>query len=91
MVNITPRPLSSPRKKKPRSYWIGEDTELFIQNFVGNPSNCQLMNTIVERRNSYFSVFVCRSQGHTHILQQAGLLAIRKMELGEVNSHNKTN
>jgi len=59
--------------------------------FVGNPSNCQLMNTIVERRIIYFSVFVCRSQGHTHILQEAGLLAIRKLELGEVYSYNKTN
>jgi len=48
------------------------------------------MNTIVERRISYFPVFVCRSQGHTHILQQAGLLAIRKLELGEVYPYNKT-
>jgi hypothetical protein len=33
MVNITLRPLSSPRND-PGSYWIGEDTELFIQKYT---------------------------------------------------------
>lgn len=33
MVNITPRPLSSLRNN-PGSYWIGEDTELFIQKYA---------------------------------------------------------
>jgi len=33
MVNITLRPLSSPRNN-PGSYWIGEDTELFIQKYA---------------------------------------------------------
>jgi len=33
MVNITPRPLSSPRNDL-GSYWIGEDTELCIQKYT---------------------------------------------------------
>lgn len=33
MDNITPRPLFSPRNK-PGTYWIGEDTELFMQKYA---------------------------------------------------------
>jgi hypothetical protein len=46
MVNITLRPLSSPRNN-PGSYWTGEDAEFFIQKYV---LLCDLNLVLVRQR-----------------------------------------